>query len=332
MKPTNHGRRTHDGVLAIVVLAAAGVVTRSLARLQRLDLGFNPDRLTIVEMTWPQGGLANLATTRATMDGALERVQHLPGVLAATPVLVTPFSGFGGWSAEYNARASAMDTTKQTWLNVEAVGPEYFKTFEIPLRRGRAFTDIDRAGTERVVIISEAVARHFWPSEDAVGQEIGGPFIGEKNEFARIVGVVPDTRYRDLRTAIPTIYFPHRQFVAAQAFIAVRTAGNPADVIPMARKVIADVDPDVLMWRVRTMNDLLGQPLAQPRLSAALLGGFGVGALLLAAFGLYAVTATAGSTPQLTVAVDAGTYCVQVYDVGSLMIPGASFSMTITHP
>jgi len=227
------------------------------------------------------------------MDAVLERIAHLPGVVSATPVLATPFSGPGGWDAIYNARSSRGDTSMARWLNVEAVGPSYFQTLGIALRRGRSFTDTDRNGAERVVIVSEAVARHYWPNVDPIGQEIGGPFIGTKNDYARVVGIAPDTRYRDLRLPKPTIYFPHRQFITAQPFIIARTTGDPYAIVPSARKAVAEAGSDLLMWRARSMTDLVGEPLAQPRLSAGLLVTFGASALLLAAFGLYAVTATA---------------------------------------
>jgi hypothetical protein len=195
-----------------------------------------------------------------------------------------------------------------TWLNVEAVGPRYFATLEIPIARGRAFSEADRDGVERVVIVSEAVARHFWPGADPIGQGIEGPFIGKAGDFARVVGVVPDTRYRDLRAPKPTIYFPHRQFVTAQPFIVVRTKGDPSALVAPARSVIASVRSDMLMWRARTMDELAGVPLQQPRLSTSLLVAFGLSALLLAGFGLYAVTATAvrSRTRELAIRIALG--------------------------
>jgi predicted lysophospholipase L1 biosynthesis ABC-type transport system permease subunit len=140
-------------------------------------------------------------------------------------------------------------------------------------------------------VLSASAARHYWPNEDAVGKRLRG----EQGEGpTTIVGVVPDTRYRDLRDARPTIYFPLRQstFPVAPMTLVIRTDARSASVIPAIRRVIAEAEPGVAVASAAPLATLLEPTLAQPRLNALLLVTFAAAALLLAAVGLFGVMAT----------------------------------------
>jgi len=175
---------------------------------------------------------------------------------------------------------------------MEVVTPDYFATLGIPVRRGRVFTDADREGAQPVVVISESVARLYWGTNDPIGKRLR---IGEHLErTVTVVGVVPDTRYRELREARPSVYFPLRQpfFPFEPVTLAIRTTGPPAELVPTIRRVIGEAEPGVALASAAPFGTYLEEPLAQPRLNALLLAVFAGSAVALAAVGLFGAMAT----------------------------------------
>ncbi|MFN2563520.1 MAG: ABC transporter permease [Gemmatimonadaceae bacterium] len=278
--------------LAVLVLTGAGLVTRTLLQLQRLDVGFAPDRLLVAELGWPADKYDNARRGIALYDALVPAVQHLPGVVSTSPLLTTPFSGTGGWDGLFVPEdQSAAAQAGNPWLNVEVGSPTYFTTMGIPLHRGRLFTDADREGAARVLVVSEGTARALWPGRDAVGKRLK---LGPRGaEWWTVIGVVADTRYREFTTPRPTVYFPLRQipFPYPPTMLVVRTRGDPAAIVPALRRTIAAIDPDVVLAKASPMARLLDKPLAQPRLNALLLTFFAAIVLVLAAAGLYGVLA-----------------------------------------
>jgi predicted permease len=275
--------------LAIVVLAAAGLLGRSLRQMERLDLGFAVDRLAIVQLAWPGAKYDGSDKLHALYDLLLPRIEALPDVASVALVSRAPFAGAtGGTDGRFVSEGKSQ--ADSAIFNMEAVGSGYFQTLDVPLQRGRPFTDADRDGSPRVVIITDAVARLFWPGEDAVGKRIGLGRPVKPEDWWTIVGIAADTRYRALREPAPTVYLPYRQFRGIRT-LAIRTRGDAAAVVPSIRQAVREIDADVTVMEAATMAGLVAGQLAQPRLSAVLLGLFGAGALLLAAVGLYAMLA-----------------------------------------
>ncbi|HXB27777.1 MAG TPA: FtsX-like permease family protein [Gemmatimonadaceae bacterium] len=172
---------------------------------------------------------------------------------------------------------------------LEVGGPDYFRTLGVTLERGRGFLPSDREDGSPVVVVSEAASRYFWPGIDPLGKRIR--FEGD-SVWRTVVGVAHDLHFRAMREGSPTIFLPWRQFWWTGT-IAVRTATDASTLAPEIRDLLSRTDPQVTLWRVRTMNDHLAGPLAQPRLSTALLSAFGLVALFLAAIGLYGIMASA---------------------------------------
>jgi putative ABC transport system permease protein len=278
--------------MALVVLAAAALITRSLIKLETLDLELDPSRLVIVELVLPfEQQIGQQQKELALLDRLLPRIAAIPGVKAVTPVLIHPFSGVGAYDGQPTAEGQTPDEARHNpMLNIEVVAPNYFETLGVPVLRGRPFSDTDRRGAASVAILSESAARHYWPTGDPIGRRLTmGPDMR-----ATIVGIVPDTRYRDLREARPSIYYALRQelFPVAPTTLVIRSNGVPALVVPAVRRAITEVDPNVAMASAASFKTLLDTPRAQPRLNALLLSTFALSALLLAAVGLYAVMAT----------------------------------------
>src|SRR5205807_9704000 len=191
--------------LALLVLSAAGLIARSLIKLERAELSFEPSHVLIGDLTLRYDQFDTPAKQRALLERLLSQVRALPGVRGASPVVAVPFSGSGGWDGKPAAEGqSKVETDANPMLNMEVVTPDYFETLGIVVRRGRVFTDADREGAPPVVVLSESAARHYWGSDDPIGKRLRR---GENfQRTATVVGVVPDTRYRDLRDARASIY------------------------------------------------------------------------------------------------------------------------------
>src|SRR5213593_841076 len=279
--------------LALLVLSASGLVARSLIKLERAELSFEPSHLLIGDLAVRYDLFDTQAKQRTLLDGLLPRVRAIPGVRAVSPVVAAPFSGPGGWDGKFAAEGQSTEqAAANPMLNMEVVTPDYFATLGIAVRRGRVFTDADREGAPPVVVVSESVARLYWGSDDPIGKRLK---IGEHLErTVSVVGVVPDTRYRELREARPSVYFPMRQpfFPFEPLTLAIRTTRPPAELVATIRRVIAEAEPGVALASAAPFGTYLEGPLAQPRLNALLLGVFAGSAVALAAVGLFGAMAT----------------------------------------
>jgi predicted permease len=294
--------------LALVLVAAAGLLGRSLDRLQRIALGYTPDRLAILSVSVPPSEYNDSAGTFDPVkmndlgDRLLEALGAVPGVTALSPVLIPPFLGTNVFIGRLDLEGQTPDEMKaNTFAPLETGGPEYFRALGIPIRRGRGFAEGDRETAPMVAVVSEAIARRLWPNEDPIGKRIHfwGP---DSTTWRTVVGVAGDIRYRSLRESSPSVYLPWRQAYWQGSF-AVRTSAGLSDVLPALRRATSEVNPQIAIWQADTMDDLLAAPLAQPRLSAMLLAAFALVSMLLAAIGLYGVMASAvrGSTRELGV-------------------------------
>jgi putative ABC transport system permease protein len=279
--------------LATVSLAAAGLMTRSLVKLVQVDLSFEPNRLLVAPLAVRGDQLPDAPKERAALDLVLARVAALPGVRAVSPVYGLPFVGAGGGidGRPSLPGQSAEDAAKNPIVNLEIAAPNYFAMLGVPVLRGRAFSDEDREGSTPVAIVSSSVARHFWAGDDPIGKRLAG---GGGREVT-VVGVVPDTRYRELQTARPSVYYPLRQSPFGSIVpttLLIRTSDAPANLVPALRRAVAEASPGLALVSALSLETLLDAPRAQPRLNAVVLALFAAAALLLAAIGLFAIIAT----------------------------------------
>jgi putative ABC transport system permease protein len=278
--------------LTVVMLTGAGLLGRTLARLQSIDLGYQPGHLSILSFTaftaftGPQGRLTTPAQMTQTVKDLVARIEVTPGVVAATPIESGPFKGKALFVMQL-VPADRPASADAPGVPFEYVGPDYFRTFQIPIRRGRGFQASDTRGSGCAVVVSETLASRFWPNQDAVGKQLMR--VGDTSGCT-VVGVAGDTRYRELKNAGPVAYFDWEDDLTLRDWLlAVRTTGSLATMLPSLRAAIRGVNPDLMIWDAQSMDDLLGTPLAQPRLSALLMTSFSLVALLLSTIGLYGV-------------------------------------------
>jgi putative ABC transport system permease protein len=279
--------------LAVTVLAATSLLTRSLLHLQAVDMGLAADQLVLVRLTMPQGKYADAARHLQFLHDVVARLEAAPGIAGATPVHTPPFAGTGGWDAPVftaDGQDAALAAANPS-LNLEAVHPNYFETVGVGLVLGRSFTEGDRRGAPLVAVVSEDVAARTWPGQDPIGQRVKLGGLDSTDPWRTVVGVARPTRYRELPIPRPTLYLPAEQFLAAADRLVLRTTSPLALVAASVRERVRAVDPAVQVTQVEPFRQLLEGPLARPRFNALLIGVFGVAALLLSAVGLYAVMA-----------------------------------------
>ncbi|HET7584984.1 MAG TPA: ADOP family duplicated permease [Gemmatimonadaceae bacterium] len=279
--------------LALVMLAGAGLVVKSLDRLLHVPLGYTPSHLAILTITRPVVGDSGEQQMRAMYELAAPRFRALRAVEAVTPVDAEPFYGpqvfVARWAAEGQPDALAEASPFIPW---EVAGTEYFRTFRIPLIRGRGFEKTDVDGAPRVVVVAHAVAERYWPGENPIGKRLRLVGDTSASPWMTVVGEAGDIRYRTVREATPSIYVPWRQWFF-QGIIAVRTTVPLESALPDLRRALRDVDPQARIARAQPMDALIDNQLALPRLSTLLLSALGGAALVLAAIGLYGVMAAA---------------------------------------
>ena len=282
--------------LAMVLLGGAGLLARSLERLESQDTGFTSDHLSVFWYSWNARKDSGVANMVALGDRVARQVRAIPGVTAATQMVAPPMLGNGVWQIRYGVEGqSDADVATNPLFPTDMIGPEFFKTFGVRLVRGRAFTERDDASSAFVAIVSESVARRLWPDRDPIGQRIRVPGASSEaiiggEAWRTVVGVAHDTHLRTLREASPMVFFPSLQGYW-QGSIAIRSTTDLPALLPALRAAGGEVDPDVALWSPQTMDEILAEPLAQPRLGALLASSFGFAALVLAGIGLFGVMA-----------------------------------------
>jgi predicted permease len=278
--------------LAVMIVAGAGLLIRSLLKLQAVDLGLEADRLMFVDLN-PSPKFKDPAHHSQFLDEIVVRLESTPEVVAATPVNVLPFSGLGGWDVPRFAAAeqTAAEAMVNPSLNLESIHPNYFDALQIRIRRGRPFTPADRDGAVNVAIVSEDVAARTWPGDDPIGKRLKMGRPDSESPWLTVVGVAEATRYRELMTPRATLYVPAKQFLNTARMLVVRSAVSPAQMASLVREQVRAIDPGVQLIRVAPFARLLDAPLARPRFNVWLVALFATGAILLASVGLYAVIA-----------------------------------------
>jgi len=276
-----------ETALAVVLLVGAGLLINSFVRLLGAPPGFNPEGVIVARTTLPAARYPEAERGKAVYQQALERIAALPGaqsvsVASALPLISDWQIGFlveGGGKRDYY-------TAYGSW-----VSNDFFRAMGIPLKKGRVFTDEDRADTTPVVVINEAMARRFWPGQDALGKRIrwGG---WDPPSGLTIAGVVADVKFSSLEDeSPPTIYMPVFQIprIRRDAVFIARTTADPSSLAAAMRRAIAAVDADLPVYDIRTMNQVIAESVARRRFTMALLAIFAFAALGLAALGLYGV-------------------------------------------
>jgi putative ABC transport system permease protein len=279
-------------MLALVMLAGGALLARSLARLESIDLGYESEHLTQLASSWPSKKYDSVSKMYPLGEDILRRWRAIPGVVAATPVLIPPLVGDNVFLGRLDREGQSETDRESNPIIPEMSGDrEYFRTFGTPILRGRNFTDADREDGAPVAIVSEMAANRLWPGEDPVGKRIHY-LMPDSAGWRTVIGVAGDAHVRTLRTSSPIVYVPWRQMDFWQFNFAIRTRGDISTVLPALRRDLTAVDPQLKLWYVHPMDELLAEPLAQPRMSALLMLVFGLAALVLAAIGLYGLMAS----------------------------------------
>jgi predicted permease len=279
--------------LSIVLLIGAGLLMKSASRLRGVDMGFNPSHLLTARISLPPQRYDTDQKRASFFHDLVGKVGSTPGVRSATAAMFLPMTGFAGTPVQ-DAAKPLVPLNQRRIATVVPVTPGYFRTLEIPLKRGRDFGEQDTAQAQRVTIIDETLARRFWPAypegEDPVGKRI---WIGGVNaKPAEIVGIAADVHQNLENTAWPdTVYLAFAQNPLSFALLAVRTEGDPLQFTRAVREQVQAIDRDQPISEVRTMDDLAEEEMGPKRLLMALLGSFALMALLLALIGIYGIIA-----------------------------------------
>jgi putative ABC transport system permease protein len=274
--------------LALVLLVGSGLMLRSLARLLAVDSGIDARQVLTLRLTVPYEG-----AQRDSLPGfaaqLVDRLHALPGVTDVALADCPPLSGgCNGTGLSFLDRPKGPKGSDPS-VGVHWVSPGWYAALRVPLVRGRLFTDADRVGGEKVVVVNETAARRFWPNESPIGKRVA-IWQGGFNDGATVIGVVGDVRFNTIDTpAKPDVYLSYYQSPRTRLMVYLRASGDPSSLTAPARRIIGALAPMYPVYDVQLMSSRVAAATARPRFSAVLLTLFAGVALALAVIGIYGV-------------------------------------------
>ena len=275
--------------LSLVLLTGAGLLVRSYQRIASASPGFNPHNVLSLRLSLPASKYGTPESITDFYRQASERIRSLPGVESVGTTYSLPMSTVA-FAWEPIIVEGYVSKTSQDFVisNTRIVNPDYFRTMEIPLLKGRYFNDRDRKGEPEAVIVNEAMAERFWLNEDPIGKRLQQK--GKSDSWRTVVGIITDTKQYSAEKEPPiTVYYPFEQYIARNMYLLVRTTSDPSPMTAAITKEIQVLDAELPVFDVRTMERRLYDSLARQRFSMLLLGVFAAFSMTLAAVGIYGV-------------------------------------------
>jgi predicted permease len=277
--------------LALVLVVAAGLLTRTFYHLMSVDPGFRAEHVLTFELSLPATKYPDQPHIVPVYQALLGRIEALPGVESAGIAEVVPMDGATEDTAIRNPGRVTGDQRKPALANYTIVSSGYFEAVGSPILCGRDFLKSDTADSMPVTIISEAMANQYWPHEDPIGKQVGPASL--EYPAATVVGIVGDTKRLSLREEPPPeMYVPYTQEVWPSLLtmdVLVRTANAPEGITTSVRDAVHAVDPDLPLANVKLLSAIVADSMTEPRFSMLFLAAFGILALLLATMGMYGV-------------------------------------------
>ncbi len=275
--------------LALVLLVGAGLLMKSLNRLQSVESGFDANNLLTMRVSLPQRKYDTDPKLINFFKQAVDQIRNIPGVESVGAINTLPFDGpYSGTRLEIEGQPKR-PAGQEFSTGVCVTDANYFQAMRIPLKRGRLYTQQEATEMRHVVVVNEAFAREIFPGQDAIGQRVTIS-MKDENVPSEIIGIVGDNKARGLDTEVePMAFWPHAELVYPAMTIAIRTRGDSSSVASGARNVIHRLDPDQPIGEVATMEALLRKSVARARFNSTLLAIFSLVALVMAAVGIYGV-------------------------------------------
>lgn len=298
-KGSSAGRRSRfrsglvvaEFALSLMLLIGAGLMARSFVRLMDVSPGFNTDRVLTAGLLLPRAKYRENEQAVQFYKQLVERVRAVPGVRSAALINIIPLAGQNQTTLFYVEGRPEPPHSQEPEANFRTISPEYFQTMEIPLTRGRNFTEQDTSNSTPVVIINETIARKFWPDEDPVGKRIRNVGPIERNPWLTIVGVASDVKRQLNGKPEGQIYLPHAQVASREMVLVARTENDPLSYVQAVRDRVRELDPNQPIYDIASMEQVRSRSVFLQRMAVVLLAIFASLALILAAVGIYGVMA-----------------------------------------
>jgi putative ABC transport system permease protein len=275
--------------LSLVLLVGAGLMMKSLVRLQSVNPGFEADNLLTMRVILPTNKYPQEAQRTVFFKQAIERIEALPGVKSAGAISFLPFTGLAAATSFKIEGRPEPGAGQRLVTDVRVTDENYFRTMSIPVVSGRTFNEHEETEKRHVVVINETLARRYFQGEDPIGKRLTIA-MADNPVPTEIIGIVGDVKHLSLDSETKAmVYWPHPELAYGGMTVVIRTANDPMQLAAPAQAAIQAIDPNQPVSDVRTMNQLLSESVARTRFNTLLLGLFSAVALVLAAVGIYGV-------------------------------------------